>query len=164
MRYRCKRITAIIVVTFAITNALPLPRRLQTRYRYKRSTVTKALTSPLLLSSPLRALDRCSYCCQRVVVTIAVTFAVTNALPLQARYRYKFITATNACCCFFFLNVGSFSEDAELDDAVHTALLTMREGFEGEMTEKNIEASAYGIALITSNSELVICALQGRPN
>lgn len=32
-----------------------------------------------------------------------------------------------------------FSEEAELDDAVHTALLTMREGFEGEMTEKNIE-------------------------
>ncbi|CAM9698268.1 unnamed protein product [Ascophyllum nodosum] len=37
-----------------------------------------------------------------------------------------------------------FSEDAELDDAVHTALLTMREGFEGEMTEKNIEVGVVG--------------------
>ena len=27
----------------------------------------------------------------------------------------------------------------ELEDAIHTALLTMREGFEGEMTEHNIE-------------------------
>ena len=27
----------------------------------------------------------------------------------------------------------------ELDDAVHIALLTMRESFEGEMTESNIE-------------------------
>lgn len=36
-----------------------------------------------------------------------------------------------------------FSEEAELDDAVHTALLTMREGFEGEMTEKNIEVRIW---------------------
>jgi 20S proteasome subunit alpha 2 len=27
----------------------------------------------------------------------------------------------------------------ELEDAVHTALLTLREGFEGEMTASNIE-------------------------
>lgn len=40
-----------------------------------------------------------------------------------------------------FLCFCRFSEEAELDDAVHTALLTMREGFEGEMTEKNIEVS-----------------------
>mmetsp|Transcript_11293 Transcript_11293/g.22019 ORF Transcript_11293/g.22019 Transcript_11293/m.22019 type:complete len:236 (-) Transcript_11293:226-933(-) len=32
-----------------------------------------------------------------------------------------------------------FSDDMELEDAIHTALLTMREGFEGEMTEHNIE-------------------------
>ena len=32
----------------------------------------------------------------------------------------------------------------ELDDAVHTALLTMREGFEGEMTEHNIEVGIVG--------------------
>eukprot|EP00604_Paraphysomonas_vestita_P003380 CAMPEP_0174821164 /NCGR_PEP_ID=MMETSP1107-20130205/5848_1 /TAXON_ID=36770 /ORGANISM="Paraphysomonas vestita, Strain GFlagA" /LENGTH=202 /DNA_ID=CAMNT_0016037907 /DNA_START=148 /DNA_END=756 /DNA_ORIENTATION=- len=32
-----------------------------------------------------------------------------------------------------------YTEDMELDDAVHIALLTMRESFEGEMTENNIE-------------------------
>lgn len=43
---------------------------------------------------------------------------------------------THALCR---VSPNRFSEEAELDDAVHTALLTMREGFEGEMTEKNIE-------------------------
>mmetsp|Transcript_14881 Transcript_14881/g.42180 ORF Transcript_14881/g.42180 Transcript_14881/m.42180 type:complete len:237 (-) Transcript_14881:63-773(-) len=43
-----------------------------------------------------------------------------------------------------FVNAKTFLEkryndDIELEDAIHTALLTMREGFEGEMTEHNIE-------------------------
>lgn len=36
-----------------------------------------------------------------------------------------------------------YSEDMELEDAIHTALLTLREGFEGEMTASNIELGAY---------------------
>ena len=32
-----------------------------------------------------------------------------------------------------------FQEEMELEDAIHTALLTLREGFEGEMTSENIE-------------------------
>ena len=32
-----------------------------------------------------------------------------------------------------------YSEDMELDDAVHIALLTLKESYEGEMTEFNIE-------------------------
>jgi len=32
-----------------------------------------------------------------------------------------------------------FSNELELDDAVHTAILTLKESFEGEMTENNIE-------------------------
>lgn len=32
-----------------------------------------------------------------------------------------------------------YEEDMELEDAIHVALLTMKEGFEGEMTEKNVE-------------------------
>ena len=32
-----------------------------------------------------------------------------------------------------------WTEDMELEDAIHTALLTLREGFEGEMTAHNIE-------------------------
>ena len=32
----------------------------------------------------------------------------------------------------------------ELEDAIHTALLTLREGFEGEMTKDNIEVGIVG--------------------
>jgi 20S proteasome subunit alpha 2 len=43
-----------------------------------------------------------------------------------------------------FVNAKSFlekrySDDMELDDAIHTAILTLREGFEGEVTKDNIE-------------------------
>lgn len=32
-----------------------------------------------------------------------------------------------------------YNDDLELDDAVHTAILTLKEGFEGQMTAENIE-------------------------
>lgn len=32
-----------------------------------------------------------------------------------------------------------YSEELELEDAVHTAILTLKEGFEGQMTADNIE-------------------------
>ena len=32
-----------------------------------------------------------------------------------------------------------YQDDMELEDAIHTALLTLREGFEGEMNSNNIE-------------------------
>eukprot|EP00168_Porphyra_purpurea_P001527 TRINITY_DN1184_c0_g1_i1.p1 TRINITY_DN1184_c0_g1~~TRINITY_DN1184_c0_g1_i1.p1 ORF type:complete len:236 (-),score=86.89 TRINITY_DN1184_c0_g1_i1:226-933(-) len=32
-----------------------------------------------------------------------------------------------------------YSDDMELEDAIHTALLTIKEGFEGQVTENNIE-------------------------
>ena len=32
----------------------------------------------------------------------------------------------------------------ELEDAIHTALLTLREGFEGEMTASNIQLAVVG--------------------
>ncbi|KAI9919362.1 hypothetical protein PsorP6_017653 [Peronosclerospora sorghi] len=34
---------------------------------------------------------------------------------------------------------GRYHDDLEMEDAIHTALLTLREGFEGEMDETNIE-------------------------
>ncbi|KDD75154.1 proteasome subunit protein [Helicosporidium sp. ATCC 50920] len=37
-----------------------------------------------------------------------------------------------------------FMEDMELDDAIHTALLTLKEGFEGELTGDNIEVGIVG--------------------
>lgn len=32
-----------------------------------------------------------------------------------------------------------YTDNLELEDAVHTAILTLKEGFEGQMTEDNIE-------------------------
>jgi 20S proteasome subunit alpha 2 len=36
-------------------------------------------------------------------------------------------------------NKFRYNDDIELEDAIHTAILTLKEGFEGEMTENNIE-------------------------
>lgn len=47
-----------------------------------------------------------------------------------------------------------YSEEMELEDAVHTALLTLREGFDGEMTSKNIEvavADAKGFKVLSAS-------------
>jgi len=37
-----------------------------------------------------------------------------------------------------------YSEDIELEDAIHTAILTLKEGFEGEMNETNTELGIIG--------------------
>lgn len=37
-----------------------------------------------------------------------------------------------------------YSEEVALEDAVHTALLTLKEGFEGQMTGENIEVGIIG--------------------
>lgn len=44
-------------------------------------------------------------------------------------------TITDSKIQFF----NRYSEELELDDAVHTAILTLKEGFEGKMTADNIE-------------------------
>mmetsp|Transcript_50833 Transcript_50833/g.77280 ORF Transcript_50833/g.77280 Transcript_50833/m.77280 type:complete len:235 (-) Transcript_50833:65-769(-) len=41
-----------------------------------------------------------------------------------------------------------YNEDIELEDAIHTAILTLKEGFEGQMTENNIE-----IGIVSDNGE-----------
>jgi 20S proteasome subunit alpha 2 len=38
-----------------------------------------------------------------------------------------------------------YKEDVGLEDAIHTAILTLKEGFEGEMTENNIELSVVQV-------------------
>lgn len=42
---------------------------------------------------------------------------------------------------YYFIQIFDcrYSEDLELDDAVHTAILTLKESFEGQMTADNIE-------------------------
>ena len=37
-----------------------------------------------------------------------------------------------------------YSEEMELEDAVHTALLTLKEGFEGELSGDNVEVAVVG--------------------
>ena len=37
-----------------------------------------------------------------------------------------------------------YMEDMELEDAIHTAILTLKEGFDGQMTEKNVEVGVVG--------------------
>ncbi|KAL7248797.1 hypothetical protein ACSBR1_011054 [Camellia fascicularis] len=39
---------------------------------------------------------------------------------------------------------SGYTDDMELDDAVHTAILTLKEGFEGQISEKNIEIGIIG--------------------
>jgi 20S proteasome subunit alpha 2 len=53
-----------------------------------------------------------------------------------------------------YINAKSFlekrySDDMELEDAIHTALLTLREGFEGEMNANNIEVGVVRDGLFT---------------
>ena len=38
-----------------------------------------------------------------------------------------------------------YQDDMELEDAIHTALLTLREGFEGEMNGGNIQVGVVGL-------------------
>ncbi|KAK0525188.1 Proteasome subunit alpha type-2 [Tilletia horrida] len=42
-----------------------------------------------------------------------------------------------------------YTDDISTDDAIHTALLTLKEGFEGQMTEKTIEVGVIGAGLTT---------------
>lgn len=37
-----------------------------------------------------------------------------------------------------------YADDIELEDAIHTAILTLKEGFEGQVTESNIEIGVIG--------------------
>ena len=37
-----------------------------------------------------------------------------------------------------------YTDDIELEDAIHTAILTLKEGFEGQITESNIEIGVLG--------------------
>jgi hypothetical protein len=56
---------------------------------------------------------------------------------------------------FLIVNGGNrhnrYNDDISLEDAIHTALLTLKEGFEGQMTEKTIE---IGIVTVPTPAEL----------
>ncbi|KAG0071382.1 Proteasome subunit alpha type-2 [Linnemannia elongata] len=49
-----------------------------------------------------------------------------------------------------------YNEDIELEDAIHTAILTLKEGFEGQMTENTIEIGIISGAVSTKDDGAVI--------
>ncbi|KAK3846053.1 MAG: nucleophile aminohydrolase [Linnemannia gamsii] len=49
-----------------------------------------------------------------------------------------------------------YNEDIELEDAIHTAILTLKEGFEGQMTENTIEIGVITGAVSTKDDGAVI--------
>lgn len=54
-----------------------------------------------------------------------------------------------------------YSEDMELEDAIHTALLTLKEGFEGEAELRNRTCTASASASLPSHFHLRACHIQG---
>ena len=42
------------------------------------------------------------------------------------------------------MSPNRYNDDIELEDAVHTSILTLKEGFEGQMTENSIEIGIIG--------------------
>ncbi len=38
-----------------------------------------------------------------------------------------------------FSLITRYDDKLELEDAIHTAILTLKEGFEGQMTEENVQ-------------------------
>jgi 20S proteasome subunit alpha 2 len=45
-----------------------------------------------------------------------------------------------------------YNDELSLEDAIHTALLTLKEGFEGQMTEKTIE---IGVVTVPKADDMV---------
>lgn len=48
-----------------------------------------------------------------------------------------------------------FSGDMEIEDAVHTAILTLKEGFEGQMTDTSIEIGIIGHGGVTAAKDFI---------
>lgn len=56
-----------------------------------------------------------------------------------------------------------YNDDISLEDAIHTALLTLKEGFEGQMTEKTIEIGVITVPTVAELEEGKIGGETGRP-
>ncbi|PPQ92395.1 hypothetical protein CVT25_008745 [Psilocybe cyanescens] len=56
-----------------------------------------------------------------------------------------------------------YNDDISLEDAIHTALLTLKEGFEGQMTEKTIEIGVVTVPTPAELEEGKIGGETGRP-
>jgi 20S proteasome subunit alpha 2 len=56
------------------------------------------------------------------------------------------------------LKLYRYNDDISLEDAIHTALLTLKESFEGQMTEKTVE---IGVVTVPTQAELDAAAEAG---
>lgn len=59
--------------------------------------------------------------------------------------------------------ISRYNDDISLEDAIHTALLTLKEGFEGQMTEKTIEIGVVTVPTPAELEEGKIGGETGRP-
>jgi 20S proteasome subunit alpha 2 len=60
--------------------------------------------------------------------------------PLTYYYYHSFLRWFSSSFCFSvsFCSLR-YTSDMELEDAIHTALLTLKDGYDGKMTEETIE-------------------------
>lgn len=60
-----------------------------------------------------------------------------------------------------------YNDDISLEDAIHTSLLTLKEGFEGQLTEKTVEIGVIGLGAAPGEAQdegmRVHGAEQGKP-
>ena len=70
----------------------------------------------------------------------------------------SFAPVTHACRSFIHIRSCRYNDDISLEDAIHTALLTLKEGFEGQMTEKTIE---IGVVTVPTEEELEAGKVEG---
>jgi hypothetical protein len=56
-----------------------------------------------------------------------------------------------------------YNDDIGLEDAIHTALLTLKEGFEGQMTEKTIEIGIVSVPIPAEGEAGKVDSATARP-
>lgn len=62
-----------------------------------------------------------------------------------------------------FAIISRYNDDISLEDAIHTALLTLKEGFEGQMTEKTIEIGVITVPTLEELEAGKVGGETGRP-
>lgn len=59
----------------------------------------------------------------------------------RSTHSHSYLLFICSLCVVLF----SYNKDMELEDAINTAILTLKEGFEGAITEENIEIAVVGV-------------------
>ncbi|KAL7437084.1 hypothetical protein ACHAXH_008788 [Discostella pseudostelligera] len=100
----------------------------------------KKFGSPLVEGSGVRKVEKITEGSGFVYAGVGPDYRVLGKFELVSFISpYGYVNANN------FLE-KRYQDDMELEDAIHTALLTLREGFEGEMNGHNIEVGVVSKA------------------